>query len=140
MNAWECYWVDAIHRGDTAAGQRAHDELDRLLATNVFEAPAGASEDWVPSPFPTVPFATFAHDGGLDWIREGYDRAAAGHPRPSGPELPRERSGHRPRTMREAPAERGLSREACGRGLHTRGLARGGYGALANGTEGKGTP
>ena len=33
-----------------------------------------------PRLFPTVPFATFAHDGGLDWIREGYDRAAAGHP------------------------------------------------------------
>jgi hypothetical protein len=81
MNAWECYWVDAIRRGDDAAGQRAHEELKRLLANNVFEAPAGATEDWVPSPFPTVPFATFAHDGGLDWIREGYDRAAAGHPR-----------------------------------------------------------
>jgi hypothetical protein len=46
----------------------------------VFEAPAGAPEDWVPSPFPTVPFATFAHDGGLDWIRGIYERAAAGHP------------------------------------------------------------
>jgi hypothetical protein len=81
MNAWECYWVDAIHRGDAAAGQRAHDELTRLLANNVFEAPAGAPEDWVPSPFPTRPFATFAHDGGLDWIRGIYERAAAGHPR-----------------------------------------------------------
>ena len=81
MNAWECYWVDAIDRGDAAAGQRAHDELKRLLANNVFEAPAGAWEDWVPSPLPTVPFATFAHDGGVDWIRRIYERAAAGHPR-----------------------------------------------------------
>ena len=81
MNAWECYWVDAIRRGDAAAGQRAHDELDRLLANNVFEAPAGASEDWAPSPYPSVPFARFAHDGGLDWIRQGYEQAAAGNPR-----------------------------------------------------------
>jgi hypothetical protein len=81
MNAWECYWVDAIRRGDAAAGQRAHDELNRLLANNVLEAPAGAWEDWVPSPFPSVPFARFSHDGGLDWIRRIYDQAAAGHPR-----------------------------------------------------------
>ena len=80
MNAWECYWVDAIERNDAAAGQRAHDELDRLLATNVFEAPAGSPEGWVPTPFPTVPFVAFAHDGGLDWIRGSYERAAAGHP------------------------------------------------------------
>lgn len=79
MNAWECFWVDAIHRGDAAAGQRAHEELERLLANNVFEAPAGAPEDWVPSPLPAVPFATFAHDGGVDWIRRIYTRAAAGH-------------------------------------------------------------
>jgi hypothetical protein len=78
MNAWECYWVDAIRRGDIAAGQRAHDELNRLLANNVFEAPAGAREEWVPSPYPDVPFARFAHDGGLDFIRRTYDRAAAG--------------------------------------------------------------
>jgi hypothetical protein len=81
MNAWECSWVDAIGRGDAVAGRRAHEELERLLANNVFEAGAGAPEDWVPSPFPTVPFATFAHDGGLDWIRGIYERAAAGHPR-----------------------------------------------------------
>jgi hypothetical protein len=80
MNAWECYWVDAIDRGDAAAGRRAHDELDRLLANNVFEAPAGSPEGWVPSPFPNVPFVAFAHDGGLDWIRGNYERAAAGHP------------------------------------------------------------
>ena len=61
-------------------GQRAHDELNRLLAHNVIEAPAGASEDWVPSPFPSVPFAKWAHDGGLDWVRQNYALAAAGHP------------------------------------------------------------
>jgi hypothetical protein len=80
MNAWECSWTDAIRRGDSNAGRRAQHELDRLLAVNVFEAPAGAPEDWVPSPLPSVPFATFAHDGGLDYIRRTYARAAAGDP------------------------------------------------------------
>lgn len=80
MNAWECYWVDAIHRGDSAAGQDAHAQLDRLLANNVYQAPEGASEGWVPSPFPSQPFVAFAHDGGLDWIRQNYMLAAAGHP------------------------------------------------------------
>jgi hypothetical protein len=80
MNAWECYWVDAIRRGDGAAGREAHAQLDRLLANNVFEAPEGAPEDWVPTPFPSGPFAVFAHDGGLDWIRGNYAAAAAGDP------------------------------------------------------------
>ena len=30
QNAWECYWVDAIESGDTAAQQRAHAELNAL--------------------------------------------------------------------------------------------------------------
>jgi hypothetical protein len=81
MNAWECYWVDAIRRGDDRAAERAHDELERLLANNVFRAPAGAPEEWVPSPFPSVPFITFSHNGGLDLIRRSYARAAAGDPR-----------------------------------------------------------
>ena len=80
MNAWECYWVDAIHRGDSAAGQDAHAQLDRLLANNVYQAPEGASEGWVPSPLPSQPFVAFAPDGGLDWIRQNYVLAAAGHP------------------------------------------------------------
>jgi hypothetical protein len=81
MNAWECYWVDAIHRGDSAAGQEAHAQLDRLLANHVYQAPEGASESWTPTPFPPQPFVAFAHDGGLDWIRNNYVRAAAGRPR-----------------------------------------------------------
>jgi hypothetical protein len=80
MNAWECYWVGAIERGDAAAGREAHAQLDNLLAHNVLEAPAGASENWTPTPLPTQPFVAFAHDGGLDWIRNNYVQAAAGHP------------------------------------------------------------
>jgi hypothetical protein len=80
MTAWECYWADAIRKGDEAAGQRAHDALDSLLAKHVYEAPVGASENWAPSPMPPTPFLVFAHDGGLQWKRAAYEQAAAGHP------------------------------------------------------------
>jgi hypothetical protein len=81
QNAWECYWVRAIRNGDTAAAQLAHSELNNLLAHHILEAPAGASENWTPTPPPTVPVATFAHDGGLDHVRAWYRQAAAGKPR-----------------------------------------------------------
>ena len=80
MNAWECYWVDAIRDGDTAAAQQAHAQLDALMAHNIIEAPTGAPENYAPPNPPAVPYAVFAHDGGLDWIREGYAMAAAGNP------------------------------------------------------------
>jgi hypothetical protein len=81
QNAWECYWVRAIQMGDIAAQARAHAALDNLLANNILEAPAGASENWSPAVPPTVPYAVFAHDGGLRWIKRSYEAAAAGHPR-----------------------------------------------------------
>jgi hypothetical protein len=80
MNAWECFWVDAIRNGDTAAQERSHRELDALMAHNVLEAPVGAPENYTPPNPPAVPYVVFAHDGGLDWIREGYAMAAAGNP------------------------------------------------------------
>ena len=81
QNRWECYWVHAIRTGDKAAQARAHAALDALLANNIREAPAGASENWSPLVPPKVPYAVFAHDGGLDQIRANYAAAAAGHPR-----------------------------------------------------------
>jgi hypothetical protein len=81
QNAWECYWVKAIRTGDAAAATRAHRELQTLLDHNVLEAPAGAPEDWLPTNPPNVPWVAFAHDGGLNWIRQNYTLAAAGHPR-----------------------------------------------------------
>jgi hypothetical protein len=81
QNAWECYWVQAIRKGDAAAEQRAQSELDVLLAHNIFVAPLGASEGWTPTPPPTIPFAVYAHDGGLNWVRGNYKRAASGDPR-----------------------------------------------------------
>lgn len=80
QNAWECYWVQAIHTGDTAAQRRAHDELNQLLDHNVIVAPSDASENWTPPNPPRGPYAVFADDGGFQWVRETYALAAAGHP------------------------------------------------------------
>jgi len=81
QNAWECYWVRSIRAGDNAGQARAQAALDNLLAHNIREAPAGASENWAPPGPRTVPQVYFAHDGGLGWIRQSYAAAAAGHPR-----------------------------------------------------------
>jgi hypothetical protein len=80
QNLWECYWVQAIRDGDVAAQAQAHQQLESLLANNMFEAPAGAPENWTPPNPPSRPYAVFAHDGGLEWIRQNYVLAAAGHP------------------------------------------------------------
>jgi hypothetical protein len=81
QNRWECYWVRAIRTGDKPAQARAHAALEALLANNIREAPAGAPEDWTPLVPPKVPYAVFAHDGGLASIRKWYAEAAAGHPK-----------------------------------------------------------
>jgi hypothetical protein len=78
--AWDCYWVDAIHRGDAAAETRAHAELNKLIQNNMLVAPIGAPEDWVPANPPKQPYAVFAHDGGFEWFKETVALAAAGHP------------------------------------------------------------
>jgi len=78
QNAWECYWVRAINRGDGAAEQRAYDQLKGLLANNVIVAPIGAPEGWTPLPLPKYPISVWAHDGGLNYVRDMYARAAAG--------------------------------------------------------------
>jgi len=81
LNAWECYWVQAINEGDAAAGQRAQKQLSTLLAENVIDAPAGAPEDWTPPNPPEAPYVAYAHDGGPEWVRATYALAGAGHPR-----------------------------------------------------------
>jgi hypothetical protein len=80
QTAWECYWVQAIRKRDVPAQRRAHAALSALLANNILEAPAGASEDYRPPSPPSVPYAIFAHDGGLDHARAAYAAAAAGRP------------------------------------------------------------
>ena len=41
MNAWECYWAEALRTGEGAAARRAQAKLNALLTNNVLEAPAG---------------------------------------------------------------------------------------------------
>lgn len=78
--AWDCYWVDAIRRGDKAAGVHAHATLDGLIRNNMLVAPIGAPEGWIPADPPKRPFAVFAHDGGYEWLKTAVALAAAGHP------------------------------------------------------------
>lgn len=80
QRAWEHYWVDAIGSGDSAAQQRAYKALTDLLDHHVIVAPNGASENWTPSDPPMGPYAIFADDGGLQWVRGACDQAAAGKP------------------------------------------------------------
>jgi hypothetical protein len=80
QTAWECYWVDAIRHGDTAAAQRAHSALDDLLAHHVVVAPPGSPENVAPPAGTKPPFAIFASDGGIQYTRRMYRDAAAGRP------------------------------------------------------------
>ena len=68
---------DRRHRRPGTGSRRP----EHLLAHNILEAPAGASENCTPPNPPKVPYVVFAHDGGLDSIRANYAAAAAGHPR-----------------------------------------------------------
>ena len=79
QNAWECYWVGAIHSGDVAAGRRAQAALDDLMTNHTVVAPAGASENWSP-PQADNPTQVFANDGGYQYKQRIYADAAAGNP------------------------------------------------------------
>jgi hypothetical protein len=80
QHAWECYWVHAIHTGDTSAQHRAYAELSSLLEHNVIVVPENASENWTPPNPPKTPYATWADDGGYQYVQKMYAQAAAGHP------------------------------------------------------------
>jgi len=80
MGSWECYWVDAIRRGDEEAQQQSHSELSSLLRDHVVVAPAGASENWSPTGH-AFPVAAFADDGGYQIKEQMYADAAAGRPK-----------------------------------------------------------
>jgi hypothetical protein len=81
QGAWECYWVDAIHSGDVAAGRRAQAALDDLMTKHTVVAPAGASENWSPPQPENTPTQVFADDGGYQYKQRMYADAAAGKPR-----------------------------------------------------------
>ena len=73
-------WVDAIHSGDAAAGQRAEDVLDGLMANHIVIAPAGAPEDYTPPQSARTPTLAYADDGGYQYKQRMYAEAAAGRP------------------------------------------------------------
>jgi hypothetical protein len=75
---WECYWADAIKRGDKRAGRAAQAQLNDLTTRHAVIKPDGAPEDWVPPHPPALPYTVWANDGGLQWFREGYKMAANG--------------------------------------------------------------
>lgn len=80
QDAWECYWVGAIHAGDVAAERRAKSALDDLMTNHTVIAPAGASENWSPAQAADVPTQVFADDGGYQYKQRTYAEAAAGKP------------------------------------------------------------
>ena len=81
QDAWECYWVGAIHSGDVAAQRRAKAALDDLMANHAVIAPAGAGEDYSPPQGEETPTMVFAHDGGgYQYTQRMYAEAAAGEP------------------------------------------------------------
>jgi hypothetical protein len=80
QDAWECYWVDAIHSNDLAAQRRANAALDDLMTNHAVIAPAGAPEDYTPPQSARTPTMVFADDGGYQYNQRKYAEAAAGHP------------------------------------------------------------
>ena len=80
QDAWECYWVGAIHSGDLAAEQKAKAALADLMTNHIVVAPAGSPEDYSPPESATTPTAAYADDGGYQYKQRMYAAAAAGHP------------------------------------------------------------
>ncbi len=80
QTAWECYWSDAIRRGDASAGARAYVALRDILDRHTVVAPTGSSESVQPPAGTRSPFQIFASDGGLQYDRDMYAAAAAGRP------------------------------------------------------------
>ena len=79
QSAWECYWVGAIKRGDTAAATRAHGVLADLMRNRISIAPQGAPENWAPVGA-AFPHLVYADDGGYQFKQRMYADAADGKP------------------------------------------------------------
>jgi hypothetical protein len=79
QSAWECYWAEAIERGDAAEATRAHGVLDDLMTNRISIAPRGAPENWAPENA-TFPHLVYADDGGYQFKQRIYADAAAGRP------------------------------------------------------------
>lgn len=80
QDAWECYWVGAIHSGDQTAQRRARAALDDLMKNHVVLAPKGASEDWSPPQATDIPIEVYGDRGSYQYTLRTYAEAAAGKP------------------------------------------------------------
>jgi hypothetical protein len=81
QDAWECYWVGAIHSGDAAGQRRAKAALDDLMTNHIVVAPKGSPEDYTPPQSARTPTLAFADDGGYQHKQRMYADAAAGKPK-----------------------------------------------------------
>jgi len=80
QTAWECYWTEAIRAGDTQAQGSAWAALTDLVRHHIVVAPPGSPENVAPPAGTKPPFAIFASDGGIRYVKHNYALAAAGDP------------------------------------------------------------
>jgi hypothetical protein len=80
QTAWECYWTEAIRAGDTQAQGSARTALTDLVRHHIVVAPPGSPENVAPPAGTKPPFAIFASDGGIRYVKHNYALAAAGDP------------------------------------------------------------
>jgi hypothetical protein len=80
QTAWECYWTEAIHAGDTRAEHSAKAALTDIVRHHIVVAPAGSPENVAPPAGTKPPFAIYASDGGIRYVKHTYALAAAGNP------------------------------------------------------------
>lgn len=80
QTAWECYWTEAIRAGDTQAERRAQAALTDLVRHHIVVAPPGSPENVAPPAGTKPPFAIYASDGGIRYVKHNYALAAAGDP------------------------------------------------------------
>jgi len=80
QTAWECYWTEAIRAGDRQAQGSARAALTDLVRHHIVVAPPGSPENVAPPAGTRPPFAIFASDGGIRYVKHNYALAAAGDP------------------------------------------------------------
>jgi hypothetical protein len=80
QTAWECYWTEAIRANDASAERSAQAALTDIVRHHVVVAPPGSPENVAPPAGTKPPFAIYASDGGIRYVKHNYALAAAGDP------------------------------------------------------------
>ena len=80
QTAWECYWTEAIRANDAHAAASAQAALTDIVSHHIVVAPAGSPENVAPPAGTKPPFAIYASDGGIRYVKHNYALAAAGDP------------------------------------------------------------